>query len=644
MAVNLSGLDAGQVIRAVFDETSGSLRVQTNLATVNGTQEISINAADDSIAIGDGTNKATVTAGGALNVNVVNSGGTSSTVTVTNFPATQPVSASALPLPTGASTSAKQPALGTAGSAASDVITVQGIASMVALKVDNSGVTQPISGSVSISNFPATQTISGTVTANVGTTNGLALDATLTGGTQKSITRSGVKGTTTSADVTSTSVDVNTQALDVSVKGTPSVSVSNASIPVTGTFWQSTQPVSIATMPSTPVTGTFWQATQPVSGTVAVSNLPATQAISAAALPLPSGASTSAKQPALGVAGTASSDVLTVQGIASMTALKVDGSATTQPISGSVSVSNASIPVTGTFFQSTQPVSIAAMPSTPVTGTFWQATQPVSMASPIALSPSLSNNIAALNAAVTMTCSGYAVATVQITGTYSASLVMEGTIDGTNWVSLNFFVINNATSLFSTIGSTTGIYLTNVNGLTQFRVRCSSYTSGTAVVSIELSEKSSDCKIEGTVSLSTQSSASSNPIGSVSLGNSAGKTTVMKTGSLTTTAVTAGQVILTYTVTTGKTFYLQYLSLESRLTVLSATGAILGLIWLENPSGTTVINHTLTNGTNEAVDYRGPYCFDEPIAVPSATVIRVLCTPAATTSTLWIANFGGYEK
>lgn len=38
------------------------------------------------------------------------------------------------------------------------------------------------------------------------------------------------------------------------------------STPVTGTFWQATQPVSIATMPSTPVTGTFWQATQPVSG------------------------------------------------------------------------------------------------------------------------------------------------------------------------------------------------------------------------------------------------------------------------------------------------------------------------------------------------------------------------------------------
>jgi len=48
-------------------------------------------------------------------------------------------------LPTGAATAAKQPALGTAGTASTDVISVQGIASMTALKVDGSAVTQPTS-------------------------------------------------------------------------------------------------------------------------------------------------------------------------------------------------------------------------------------------------------------------------------------------------------------------------------------------------------------------------------------------------------------------------------------------------------------------------------------------------------------------
>lgn len=76
---------------------------------------------------------------------------------------TQPVSASSLPLPTGAATLAKQPALGTAGSASTDVISIQGIASMTAVKTDGSGVTQPISGTVA-----ATQ--SGTWTIQPGNT------------------------------------------------------------------------------------------------------------------------------------------------------------------------------------------------------------------------------------------------------------------------------------------------------------------------------------------------------------------------------------------------------------------------------------------------------------------------------------------
>lgn len=58
------------------------------------------------------------------------------------------VSAASLPLPSGAATSAKQPALGTAGTPSADVLTVQGAASMTALKVDGSAVTQPVSGTV----------------------------------------------------------------------------------------------------------------------------------------------------------------------------------------------------------------------------------------------------------------------------------------------------------------------------------------------------------------------------------------------------------------------------------------------------------------------------------------------------------------
>jgi hypothetical protein len=47
------------------------------------------------------------------------------------------VDADSLPLPTGAATDAKLPAFGTAGTASADVITVQGIASMTAVKVSS---------------------------------------------------------------------------------------------------------------------------------------------------------------------------------------------------------------------------------------------------------------------------------------------------------------------------------------------------------------------------------------------------------------------------------------------------------------------------------------------------------------------------
>lgn len=92
--------------------------------------------------------------------------GTEYGIVTRNVPSgTQAVSAASLPLPAGAATSAKQPALGTAGTPSADVLTVQGVASMTALKVDGSAVTQPVSGTVSVSNFPATQPVSGTVAA-----------------------------------------------------------------------------------------------------------------------------------------------------------------------------------------------------------------------------------------------------------------------------------------------------------------------------------------------------------------------------------------------------------------------------------------------------------------------------------------------
>ena len=74
-------------------------------------------------------------------------------------------------LPTGAATAAKQPSLGTGGAPSPDVITVQGISTGTALKVDGSAVTQPVSGTISVS---GTVAVTQSGTWNVGVTGTVA--------------------------------------------------------------------------------------------------------------------------------------------------------------------------------------------------------------------------------------------------------------------------------------------------------------------------------------------------------------------------------------------------------------------------------------------------------------------------------------
>jgi hypothetical protein len=204
-----------------------------------------------------------------------------------------------------------------------------------------------------------------------------------------------------------TTMTVTGGASPLPVSGTVTANI-NGTVPVSGTFWQQTQPVSISSMPTTPVTGTFWQSTQPVSiaATVAVSG-PLTD-VQLRASPVPISVAT------IPTHAVTQSGTWTVTGPLTDTQLRaaavpVSGTfwQATQPISGTVAVSG-SVAVTGTFWQATQPVSIAAtvavsgpltdtqlrasavpvsiatMPSTPVTGTFWQATQPVSIAATVA--------------------------------------------------------------------------------------------------------------------------------------------------------------------------------------------------------------------------------------------------------------------
>lgn len=127
-----------------------------------------------------------------------------------------------------------------------------------------------------------------------------------------------------------------------------------------------------------------------------------------------------------------------------------------------------------------------------------------------------------------------------------------------------------------------------------------------------------------------------------SLGSTGGKANVLKTGTLTTVAVTADQVVLTYTVTAGKTFYLEYVNFGHHLTALPGNNnpVAIGTISVETPSGTKIYTKDCFH---PSYDVPGPD-LGEPAPIAAGVVIRVVCTPAAATSTVWRANFGGYER
>ena len=138
-----------------------------------------------------------------------------------------------------------------------------------------------------------------------------------------------------------------------------SVNVGNT-VPVTGTFWQTTQPVSASSLPlptgaaqesgnlatlagavtagkvqanitnsSIPVTGTFYQTTQPVSGTITAN----------------AGTNLNTSLLAVETGG----NLATIAGAVSAGKIQAN-------------ITNSSLAVTGTFYQATQPVSLASLP------------------------------------------------------------------------------------------------------------------------------------------------------------------------------------------------------------------------------------------------------------------------------------------
>jgi hypothetical protein len=242
----------------------------------------------------------------------------------------------------------------------------------------------PVTASpVNVENFPSSQTVTGTITANQGTSPWIVSLA--------STTISGNVGVTQSTSpwvVSNTGVfAVQEAALDGCISAnTVAVSLASTTIAGTVSVTQSTSPwmVSLASTTitgSVAVTGAFFQATQPVSGTITANQGTSPWVVSLASTTITgsvavTGTFFQATQP---VSGTITANIGTTGGLA-LDATLTGGTQKTLVYDGTNTI------FTGTHpgfvqFGSAQAVTLASTTitgSVAVTGTFFQATQPVS--------------------------------------------------------------------------------------------------------------------------------------------------------------------------------------------------------------------------------------------------------------------------
>ncbi len=97
----------------------------------------------------------------------------------------------------------------------------------------------------------------------------------------------------------------------------------------------------------------------------------------------------------------------------------------------------------------------------------------------------LQNAVSSTGAGTDFTVDGYGVATLQITGSFAATITFFGSVDGTNFIEIPAY--NSFKSTLSTTATTIGIYEINCKGLQKIRAFVA-WSSGTSITIVGRAE------------------------------------------------------------------------------------------------------------------------------------------------------------
>lgn len=295
-----------------------------------------------------------------------------------------------------------------------------------------------------------TQPISGTVTVNAGTNLNTSLLALESGGNLAALagTVSGGKVLTTETNSGAIKTDLDSVATNTSntatnttnlpnVVGTAGSALPTKVLVVAGSDGTDARAiktdtsgnVNVNVQGTVPVSGTFWQATQPISAT---------------ALPLPTGAATSALQTS---GNTSLATIATAIGSTLSVSASSFGGITSQS-SGSITVADSGS--TTTAGQNGQSI----VTGTATTGSF--------------IAKSISDQTVTIN----------------ISGIFSATLVVEVDVDLSTPTWVQRGIHQSGTSYVTSTFTGPAIGHMNISGMDAVRVRCTNYVSGSISVTI----------------------------------------------------------------------------------------------------------------------------------------------------------------
>lgn len=340
------------------------------------------------------------------------------------------------------------------------------------------GSTAPIASDpsfvVTISPNSPAQAVTGTVTANIGSSGSLALDATLTAGTQKAIVRGGAKGATVAADVTSTAEGADHNALDVQIYSggaavSPATDRTTAAAPFAvelsdgAAFYTG---VKTGQLPSALVggrvdanTGAWLGSTAPTVGSKTSANsVPVVIA---------------SDQGAVAVSGTVTGNQGTANSLANKWPVQVTDGTNTMPTGDAVGRALFQKVTDGTNTAAVKAASTAVL-----------ATDPAVV---VAISPNsttvsdlVNNGTITSTQAVSVNSQGRSTVAIVINGTWGGTIQFQGSFDGAQFQSVNAFQPNTFAAASQTTAN--GMWIVPCSGFRLIQVIGANVTSGTATI------------------------------------------------------------------------------------------------------------------------------------------------------------------